>query len=561
MIAPLVALLVVVAALAARALRRRRAVPGAAWIEVDLGGSVHELGAHVPRIRRLLSRDPAVRNAYGLRRALDRAANDPRITGVLVRIEALACGWSTAMALRDALAAARAKGKRVIAFMPSGGSTRELYVASAAEKILATPQASIAPVGVSSGQTFFTKLLAKGGIEAEVLARREYKSAAESFVREGYSPENRTQLEALLDAVHREVVRSLAQARGKSEDEVARWIEEAPYRASKALELGMIDGLAYEDELAGLLSFKRADLVPLARYVWSTAPGLFARMREARGPRVGVVELRGSIVYEAQGGFGRFADVARTVGALRVARAAPWVGAVVLYVDSPGGSALASDLIAHEVARLREKKPVVAYFADVAASGGYYVAAPANEIVARPLSITGSIGVVMIRFVFERALEKLGLTHEVVRRGTRSDATSPYRHWTDDERAAFDREIEGMYGDFVDIVAKGRNKKPEEIEPLARGRVYAASDAHAVGLVDRLGGFDEAVARAEALANLTPGKSPVVVQAPRTTPDPAEPPAALQPILQRLGVRTELLNLALSSKREELFLFEDRVID
>ncbi len=199
-IAPLVAVLLLSLTLAARLVRRARAVPTGAWIEVDLGGSVSELGMHVPRLRRLLSRDPSVRSAYALRRVLERAGKDPRVTGVLFRIEALSCGWSTAMALREAIATVRAAGKRAVAFLPAGAGTRELYVASAAEKIITTPQGSIAPIGVSSGQTFFTKLLARGGIEAEVLARREYKSAAESFVREGYSPENRAQLEALLDA-------------------------------------------------------------------------------------------------------------------------------------------------------------------------------------------------------------------------------------------------------------------------------------------------------------------------------------------------------------------------
>ncbi|MEI8258773.1 MAG: signal peptide peptidase SppA, partial [Deltaproteobacteria bacterium] len=254
---------------------------------------------------------------------------------------------------------------------------------------------------------------------------------------------------------------------------------------------------------------------------------------------------------------GRVADATRVSGALRVARANPGVAAVVLYVDSPGGSALASDLIAREVERLREKKPVVAYFSNTAASGGYYVAALANEIVAQPVSVTGSIGVVALRFVLERTLEKLGLHHEVVRRGAHADMLSPYRHWSDAERAVLDRQLDGTYNDFVGIVARGRGREPEEIEPLAGGRVYSGRDALAVGLVDRLGGLDEAIARAAALGNVPPDRDVVVISPPRHLPAPAEPPPAVEPIARRLGVSVDLVNLALSSSRQSLFTVDE----
>jgi protease-4 len=157
---------------------------------------------------------------------------------------------------------------------------------------------------------------------------------------------------------------------------------------------------------------------------------------------------------------------------------------VVLHVDTRGGSALASDVIAREVERLREVKPVVAYFADVAASGGYYVAALAREIVAQPLTVTGSIGVIALRLTAARTLEKVGVTHEVIRRGERADLMSPYRELNEGDRAAFDREIDGFYNDFVGIVARGRGRDAPRWSPSRAGRVYAGVDAHAVGLVD-----------------------------------------------------------------------------
>jgi protease-4 len=447
----------------------------------------------------------------------------------------------------------------VVVYLPRGAQTREVYISLAAERIYTSPQATIAPIGVATAMTFYRSLLARGGIDTEIIARREYKSAAEAFTRDGYSEANREQLSALLDTLHGAVVHAIVEARGKSEEEARALVDAAPFRAHEAVERGLIDGVAYDDELPPLLGAPHDALVNLPRYLAVTRRWRLPFLRPRRGPRVGIVEVRGAIVSEAPLALGRVADAPRVTGALRAARESRAIGAVVLYIDSPGGSALASDLIAREVARLREKKPVVAYFSDVAASGGYYVAAPANEIVARPVTVTGSIGVIALRFVFERTLEKLGLSHEVIRRGGRADMLSPYRHWTEEERGVLDRQIDGFYQDFVGIVARGRGRPAEEIEPLARGRVYSGRDAHAVGLVDRLGGLDAAVARAAELAKLARPAEPVVVHPPREMPEPPEPPAPLQPIVSRLGAGADLVNLALGAERELLFAFEDRV--
>jgi protease-4 len=247
---------------------------------------------------------------------------------------------------------------------------------------------------------------------------------------------------------------------------------------------------------------------------------------------VAVVEVRGPISDEApDAGADRVADVPHVTAALRACAEDPRVGAVVLYVDSPGGSALASDLMAREVERLRALKPVVAYFANVAASGGYYVSALAHKIVAEPTAITGSIGVIAMRVVVAEAAERAGVRHESVPRGARAELFSPYRKWTDDERAALDRSIDQVYEDFVRIVARGRGKSPDEIEPLARGRVYSARDALAVGLVDELGSFARAVQLAAQTAGLDASLDPVRVSARKLErgpiPDPSDKARAM----------------------------------
>jgi len=542
--------------------RRRALVPKGAWVELTLDGPVTELERPLRRLRsprELLLGGPAARpptTVAAVRELCDAIAADDAVGGLLVTIRGVACGAAVATGLRDAFLALRARGKRVIAWLPDGASTREYVLATGAEVLLATPQSTVAPLGHAAGITFFRTLLARGGVEAEVFARREYKSAAEAFTRDAFSEANRRQTEALLDRAHAATVAAIAEGRRLDPDRARSLIDQGPWRAADAVREGLLDATCYDYSLGEHLGSPRR--VPAPAYL------ALARARRFRplGPsrRVGVVEVRGPIVSEARMAFGAVADARRIVGALRVAREDPGLGAVVLHVDTRGGSALASDVIAREVERLGAVKPVVAYFADVAASGGYYVAAPAREIVAQPLTVTGSIGVIALRLTAARALEKLGVTHEVIRRGERADLASPFRALDDGDRAAFEREIDRLYDDFVAIVAKGRGRPAAAVEPLARGRVYAGVDAHAVGLVDRLGGLDVALARAQTLDGGRFAPEPVVVAPPRRTPPVPETPAPVKAALAALGETAgslDLLTLLLSSPHDHLFAWED----
>jgi protease-4 len=370
---------------------------------------------------------------------------------------------------------------------------------------------------------YFRRALDKIGIQPEVFARGEFKTAGEALLRDSMSPPQREQLGAVLDALHGELVTALSEGRGAASATALSWIDEGPYRAGDAIARGLVDAAGYDDELPNLVA--PGATRPTALIAADDYLAARRRYRPRRKPHIGVIHVRGPIVSRAPIALGRVAVDERVVGAIRRAREDRATEGVVLFIDSPGGGVLASDRIYHEVVRLAEKKPVVAYFGNVAASGGYYVAAGAHRIVAQPTTITGSIGVVAAHLVIGPLLEKLGIVTELVKRGARSDMMSTSRPLDEGERAAVDREMDGFYRDFVAIVARGRKRQAEEVEKLARGRVYSGRDAHAHGLVDRLGGFDMALDDVrERLGDKRRRLDPRPIKAPKTTPKPPEMP-------------------------------------
>lgn len=558
-----VALCAALVFIALRALWRWRSVPSGAWLVLDVHGPITEVPREVPRWQRWIGRSPPL-SLSEIRRVLRAAANDPSLSGLFVRVREPELGWSTAESLRDAIAAFRAANKRTVAFLPFGGANKELLIASACAEIYATPPATIGPLGVSLGSNFFRAALSKIGVHVEVLSRKEFKSAAESFARDSMSEPNRAQTESLADALHDSVQNALVQSRKMDRERAKAFIDKTPMRARQAQELGVLDGAMYEDELLARLKDPNAPmpfarLVELARYATARArPPRFVRAKK----RVAVVEVRGPIVVDGgRGAQGRVADVAHVTAALRACAASKGVGAVVLLVDSPGGSALASDLMAREVERLRAHKPVVAYFGDVAASGGYYIAALADRIIAQRTTITGSIGVVAMRVVVEKAAEMLGVTHESVDRGARSTLFSPYRSWTEDERATLDQSIDEVYTDFVRIVAKGRSMSEAEVEKRARGRVYPAQQALELGLVDEIGDLATAIRAAAKRANIDPDAPAIrVLRAPADLPpiaDAATKSAVADVLFEEAA---PWVALAKTIERETVLLVDDRVL-
>src|SRR5882762_5615054 len=412
-----------------------------------------------------------------------KAKVDNRIKVILLDINMSSAGMGKAEEIRDAIADFRSAGKPVYAYLEYG-TDKEYYIASACDKIYVAPPGELFINGFAANVMFFRGSLDKLGIYPDMVQVGKYKTAVETFTRKDMSDANREFINTLLDDLFNRYVDAIAKARNKSADDVRALIDDAPYSAAKAKELGLIDGVAYHDEiekeLKTKLGYKDSDelrIVKSSEYsgVEPESLGL------DKGERIAVIFATGDI------GSGRSNDGPtgdQSIGsdtlakAINDARDDKSIRAIVIRVDSPGGSGLASDIIWHAIESAKTKKPVVISMSDVAASGGYYIAAGANKIVAQPSTITGSIGVF-------RETEK----------------------FTPEERTKFEDLIKRTYyEDFVPKVAKGRNKTAEYIDSIGQGRVWTGAQGKERGLVDEFGGLDRAVEVAKQLANIPKDK-------------------------------------------------------
>ena len=401
---------------------------------------------------------------------------------------------ATALSLRDLLLELRGAGRQVVVHLPVGADTKAYFVASAADQVYGFPGAPIALLGFASRGVYVRQALDKAGVTAEVLARGRYKSAGESLTRDEMSDAQREQVGALLDRMHAALTGSLRIARGLTEAEATAAIDRGVYRVPEAVAARLLDAALFDDQVRARLAPAGAHPPPTVAAAAYLRARVATRLGKHRGrPCIGVVRVHGPIL---QGGsfFSGGALEREIIAAVRAARDDRSVRGVVLHVDSPGGSALASARMHREIELLASEKPLVAAMANVAASGGYYVAAPAHAIVAQPLTVTGSIGVVAARFALAPILGRLGVHVDTMKRGARADFFDIVRPWGDEERAAVERDIEGTYREFIAVVARGRGKTVDEVEALAQGRVWTGDDAHARGLVDLVGGFEVALA-------------------------------------------------------------------
>jgi protease-4 len=502
-----------------RAFRRGRVVADGTFLTLKIDGAVADVLAR-PRFWEL--RVQRAISLHDVREMLDHAIPDPRVRGILVTIKSLAAGMATSMSLRAQLARARAAGKEVIVHLPLGGGTKEVLVASAGSKVFLGPAAQLAALGFSTRTRYVKNALDKAGVVPEVYACGEYKSAGESLVRDSMSDAQREQLGKLLDCFDASLLDAIAEGRGVSRERARAIVDGGPYFGEAAIEIGLADAVAYDDEIPALLGLPRSGkpgpategMVSARAYLAAKKRPILRRLTHA--PVVAVIPVHGAIAH-ASSQFGNFATDDKLARMVRIARLDRRVKGVILHVDSPGGSALASDRMHHEIVQLAREKPVVACMANVAASGGYYVAAPAHKIVCEAVTITGSIGVIGARLTLEPLMHRLGITTETVQRGARAGLLSGGAPLTEDERATLMRELEATYRTFVRVVAQGRKLKVDEVEPLARGRVYTGEDAKAAGLVDVLGGFDVALRELRAMlpSEIREAAEPHVVRAPR----------------------------------------------
>src|SRR5215203_332952 len=449
-----------------RALRRS---PDFVWIPVT--GTLPELKpSHRSRLRRRLDPRTLAPSLEDIRARLDRVLADGRVRGVILRVENLNAGWAALEELRTEIDRCREQGKGVVAYLADGGDTRSYYLASAADEIFASPLSTLSVVGLRVRVNFLKDALGSLGLETEVIAVSPYKSAADPISRTDFSKESREQVERLLDRRFDTLVTGISAGRDISPERVRSLIDNAPYSAAEAVEKRLIDGALYEDELTCRLSSgdKPAKLVE-----WGEARKVL-RVPYRRRTRkvVGLVGVEGTVVRGSSRKLpvplpllGREqAGSDSVVAALRVAEKQRRVAVVLLYVDSPGGDALASDLIWREVERIRAKKPVVVLMGNAAASGGYYVSAAANHVVARRGTITGSIGVLSIRPVAGGLYEKLGVNPAAVGRGARAGLLDLSRRPTPDELRVLQGQINFIYDEFKNRVSRGRSVAVTDLE-------------------------------------------------------------------------------------------------
>lgn len=441
-------------------------------------------------------------------RALHEAAEDPRVLGLVAKVGG-PLGWATMHEMRRGLQAFLDARKPTVAWaetFPDGAIGTSAYVFAAGfDEVWLQPGGGVGLLGVALETTFLRGAFDKLGIEPQLEQRYEYKSAADRLMRTEYTEPHREALEAVAASVFDDALSIVGAGRSMSTERIRELVDSGPRTAVEALQARLVDRLGYRDEVLAALRERvgapEAELLFADRWKPKRRLRLPARHRE----HLAVVEVRGGIAS----GRSRPGPMGNQVGSdtvatqLRAALADDNARGLLLHVDSPGGSAVASEVIWREVARFREAgKPVVVSMGEVAGSGGYYVACPADQIVALPSTITGSIGVLGGKFVTAGLMEKLGLSHDSVEQGDRARMWSLRRGFTDDERERLDAEMDAIYADFVAKVAAGRGRPVSEIEPLARGRVWSGRDAYEIGLVDELGGLRDAAKLARRLAGL-----------------------------------------------------------
>jgi protease IV len=465
---------------------------------------------------------------------LHRAQHDDRVRVVVAKVGA-SIGLARIQEIRDAITSFRESGKLTIAWAESFGEFTHgnlpYYLATAFDKIYLQPSGSVGLTGVGVEQLFLHDALAKAGIDFQSAKRYEYKSAADQLTERGFTGPAREAAERLTVSITEQIAQAIAARRGKTLDEAHDLIGRGPFLAQDALQAGLVDALGYRDEVYAAVRAEAgqdAALLYITRY--NRTHALTQRARRLPNPRgnfVAVIHAAGPI-KAGRSGRGPFGDGPMgsdtVAAALRAAGADERAKAVLLKVNSPGGSYTASDTIWREVVRIRAAgKPVVVSMGDVAASGGYFIAMAADVIVAQPGTLTGSIGVILGKPVISHLLDRVGVVVDTAGAESRSRMFAPTHPFSEDEWNQINTWLDAIYQDFTAKVASGRGMTADRVHELARGRVWTGADAAANGLVDELGGLDTAAAIARTRAGL-PADAPLRSY-PRISPlDQVRPP-------------------------------------
>ncbi|MPY87167.1 MAG: signal peptide peptidase SppA [Luteitalea sp.] len=474
---------------------RPRPIPSNATLVLRVSADLPEY--EPPGLPTLWSDQPTLRGLVG---ALRRAKTDRRIQGVVVVPGGTPALWGKTQELRDALLDFRKAGKPLVAYLEYAGN-QEYYLASACDKVYLMPSGTIDLGGLASYEMFLRGTLDKLGIYPDFVHIGDYKTAVNTFTEEGFTPAHREMITSLNADAFGELVRGIATSRKKSEADVRAIVDTGPLLPEDALAHGLVDDLAYLDEVR-----KKSGIEPRSRLLESrdylgSEDGGFGF---TQGSRVALIYAVGAITPGRSGESwqGGYVGSDTLNEYIRKVREDSSIKAVVLRVDSPGGSSIASDAIWRELMLTREVKPLIVSMSDLAASGGYYIAMPAHVIVAQPGTLTGSIGIFGGKFVTAGLMSKVGARIESVSEGRFAEMGSPARPFTPEERAKLEEHMQAFYDQFVEKVAEARRSTPEQIDAMAQGRVWTGRQAKDLGLVDELGGLSRAMAIARERAGI-----------------------------------------------------------
>jgi len=448
--------------------------------------------------------------------AIRKAKDDARVAGIVLLPRSAGALWGQVQEIRAALEDFKTSRKPLTAFIESAGAA-EYYLASVADRVVLMPAGQLDVAGLASYELFFRGALDKIGVYPDLLHIGDYKSASNTFTEKSFTPAHREMTESLNRDWYQELVSKIAVGRRMQEPAVRAALDAGPFLAEAAAKAGLVDELAYEDQLDDRPPIQGTRRLEGSEYVSAGPPADHRR----RAGRIALLYAVGTIA-SGDSAFDSFSGV--VLGSdtfaewLRKVRVDTNIDAVVIRVDSPGGSAVASEVIWREVMLTRDVKPVIVSMGDVAASGGYYLAAAAHQIVAQPGTVTGSIGVVTGKFVLQGALDKLGIGAAAVSNGRMAQMTSPFRPFSREERDRLEEQMQTTYDLFLARVAQGRNTQPAKIDAIAQGRIWTGRQARELGLVDELGGLDRAVKLASDRARLDPsGRIDLVVYPPART--------------------------------------------
>jgi protease IV len=472
-------------------------ISAASYLEIGLSGSLPELAEPDFLTGYVLGRRPL--SVHDVWENLRKAKVDGRIRCVLLRLGELGGDWAKATELRDAILDFRRSGKKVYAYIEEAPEfDKEYYLATACDRIILHPLGWLGVNGLGGWVPFFKEGLDKLGVEAEFEHVEQYKTAYNMFMEKGFTEAHRAMLESIEQDILGDYVRTVAAARKMKEEDFRSLLDQGLFQGQAAKDTGLVDDLMYDDELRALLREEGRDLerTSLADYSRVSASSLGLET----GRRVALIYAMGPIVtgdssYDTVGGrtFARW---------LRRARQDRSVAAIVLRVDSPGGSTVGSDVIWREVLLAKKEKPVVVSMSDLAGSGGYWISMAAHKIVAQPQTLTGSIGVIAGKFSLVGLYEKLGITAEKMTFGRRADMFSTFRPLSPDERKFLKDQILWTYDRFLSKAAEGRNMTKDEVDKVGKGRVWTGRQAKDNRLVDEIGGLTMAIGQAKKLAGI-----------------------------------------------------------